>query len=341
MRVDILDEAKKADWDRFVDSNPNVIAWHNYYYSYVLKKMYNLPFFPIAAYDGAAICGILPLYLSDTFRRGKMLMSVPYFVAGGIVAANEEAEQLLLKKAIELAKETKINHIALRQYRRKIPGELITDDGYYNRELALTSNIDEIWKSIGDANRAKIEETKKYDTVLEYPSQDLASYYDFLLRDQHGLGLPCVSKRWVELLLDTQTYHIALLKLKGTVVSGTLAKKFKDTISFPLTCLQKHDEKNELFAYDLYWKLITRVAGEGIHICHSGRIPRGDVAPQYRLGWGGTKHNYYYQSPGVGNTQAQPTNTRGTKRSIFESAWRKTPLSLARAISPIIVKQFP
>jgi len=341
MRVDILDETRKADWDRFVDMNPNVIAWHSYYYSSVLKKMYNLPFFPIAAYDGGAICGILPIYLSDTLRRGRILMSVPYFVAGGIVATNEEAEQLLLKKAIELTKETKATSIALRQYRRKIPGELITDDGYYNRELALTTDIDGIWKGISETNRAKIEEAMTHDTVFEYPSQDLDTYYDFLLRDQSGLGLPCVSRRWVEHLLNTQTYHIALLKLKGTVVAATLAKKFKDTISFPLTCLQKHDEKNELFAYDLYWKLITRVAGEGIHICHSGRIPRGDIAPQYRLGWGGTKHNYYYQSPGIGNAQAQQTNTRGTKRSIFESVWRKTPLGLAKAISPMIVKQFP
>lgn len=341
MRVEILDATKQVDWDRFVDTNPNVIAWHSYYYSHVIKKMYNLPFYPLAVYDGAAICGILPLYLSDTFRRGRILMSVPYFVAGGIVATNEEAEQLLLKKAVELAKEAKAAHIALRQYRRKIPGELKTDDGYYNRELALTSNIDDIWESISDSNRAKIEEAKKHDTVFEYPSQDLDTFYGFLLRDQHGLGLPCVSKRWVELLLSTQTYQIALLKLKGTVVAATLAKKFKDTISFPLTCLQKHDEENELFAYDLYWKLITRVAGEGIHICHSGRIPRGDVAPQYRLGWGGTKQNYYYQSPGTENSQAQATNTRGTKRSLFETIWRKTPLGLAKAIGPRIVKQFP
>lgn len=341
MQVDILDGTRKTDWDRFVDTNPNVIAWHSYYYSSVLKKMYNLPFFPITAYDGSAICGILPLYLSDTLRRGKLLMSVPYFVAGGIVATNEEAEQLLLKKAIELTKETKATHIALRQYRRKIPGELVTDDGYYNRELALTTDIGGIWSSISETNRAKIEEARTHETVFEYPSQDLDTYYSFLLRDQHGLGLPCVSKRWVELLLGTQTYHIAILKLKGTVVAATLAKKFKDTISFPLTCLQKHDEQNELFAYDLYWKLITRVAGEGIHICHSGRIPRGDIAPKYRLGWGGIKNNYYYQSPGVGNAQGQQTNTRGTKRTIFESVWRKTPLTVAKAISPIIVKQFP
>lgn len=341
MRVEILDESRKADWDRFVDTNPNVIAWHGYNYSYVLKKMYNLPFYPLAAYEDGTICGILPLYLTHTFRGGKSLMSVPYFVAGGIVATKDEAEQLLLRKASELAKDKSVSHIALRQYKKRILGEFRTDDGYYNRELALTSDLDEIWKGFSDTNKGKIEDAKGYDTVLEYPSQDLNTYYGFLLRDQHGLGLPCVSKRWVELLLGTGTYHIALLKLKGTVVAATLTKRFKDTISFPLTCLRKHDEESELFGYDLYWKLITRVVQEGIHIFHSGRIPRGEVAPPYRLGWGGTKYNYYYQWPGIRNSQPQSTNTRGGKRSVFESVWKKTPLGLARAISPVIVKQFP
>ncbi|MBZ5502470.1 MAG: hypothetical protein LAN59_09550 [Acidobacteriia bacterium] len=341
MRVELLDERKKADWDRFVDTNPNVIAWHSYYYSSVLKQMYNLPFYPLAAYEGSALCGILPLYLSDTLRRGRILMSVPYFVAGGIVATNEEAEQLLLQKAIELGKETRAAHIALRQYKRKVPGELLTDDSYYNRELPLTADLDQIWKSISDANRAKVEETKKHNTVLEYPSADLDTFYKLLLHDQHGQGLPCVSRRWVELLLGTGTYHIGLLKQQGTVVAATLAKRFKDTVSFPLTCLPKHDEPGELFAYDLYWKLITTLAGEGVHIFHSGRIPRGDVAPPYRLGWGGTKCTYYYQSPGVGTSPAQQTNTRGAKRSLFESLWKRTPLSLAKTIGPLIVKQFP
>jgi hypothetical protein len=341
MRVDIIDEAKQADWDRFVDTNPNVIAWHSFYYSHVLRSMYGLTFYPMAAYDGGAVCGILPLYLSETRRRGRLLMSVPYFVAGGIVAVNEEAEQRLLKRAIELAREVKAAHVVLRQYRKKIQGDLVTDDGYYNRELSLTANLDDVAGQISQVNKAKIEEAKGHGAVLEYPSQELGTYYDFLLRDQHALGIPCVSKKWVELLLGTKTYKIALLKSKGTIVAATLAKTFKDTISFPLTCLAAHDERGELFAYDLYWKLITRVAREGIRICHSGRIPRGDAVPAYRLGWGGAVNNYYYQSPGVEGTTAHSPNTRGTKRSFFESVWRRTPVGLARALGPVIVTQFP
>ncbi len=341
MRVEILEDSRKADWDRFVDANPKVIAWHSYYYSYVLKKMYNLPFFPLAAYDGSAICGILPLYLSNTFRRGRILMSVPYFVAGGIVATNKEAEHLLLNKAIELAKGNNAAHIALRQYKIKIQGELLTDDSYYNRELSLTDDIGQIWKSISETNRVRVEEIWKHDTVLEYPSPDLDTYCKLLFHDQHGQGLPCVSRRWVELLLGTGTYHIALLKQKGNLVAATLAKRFKDTVSFPLTCLPKHDQQSELFAYDLYWKLITRLAGEGVHIFHSGRIPRGDVAPSYRLGWGGAKCTYYYQTPGSGNSPAQQTNTRGAKRSMFEKVWRNIPGTLARVVDPVIIRQFP
>jgi hypothetical protein len=339
MRVEVIDGAKRADWDRFVDESPHVIAWHSYYYCDVLEQMYHLRFYPLAAYEGGTVVGILPLYLSETLRRGRLLVSVPYFVAGGIVAVGEEAEQALLERGMALAREVKATQVVLRQYKRRIPGDLATDDGYYNRELAVGGSLDDVHRQLSDTNRARIEEAEGHGTVLEYPSREVDTYYEFLLRDQHGLGIPCPSRKWVELLLGTRTYAIALLRRNGSVVAATLAKRFKDTISFPLTCLSSHDERGELFGYDLYWKLIVRSAGEGIRIVHSGRIPRGDMVPRYRLGWGGTLHNYYYQLPGVRG--ATTVGTRGSKRSLFETVWRKMPRTLARAVGPAIVKQFP
>lgn len=341
MRVLLIDHNKQQMWNQFVQTNPNVIAWHSYEYSDVLKKHYHLTFFPLAAYDGGAICGILPLYLVRTFRTGRSLISVPYFVAGGIVATNAEAQRLLFGKAIELAHQTRAGSIALRQYKEKVEGDLITDDGYYNRELALSRDLDAVWKSIGETNQMKTKEAQKYETVLEYPSEDLQTFYKLLLSDQHALGVPCVSKSWIESLLTVGMYKIALLRIQGTVVAGTMVKTFKDTVSFPFTCLPGHDERSELFVYSLYWQLIERLASAGIRILHSGRIPRGELSPAYRLGWGGTKYNYYYQFHQRGKTNGQTAGTRGANRSAFESVWKKIPMAVAGTIGPAIVRQFP
>jgi hypothetical protein len=100
-------------------------------------------------------------------------------------------------------------------------------------------------------------------------------------------------------------YEVALLKHDGEVVAGTMVKKFRHTVSFPFSCLRDQTERTSLFAYSLYWQLITRLAGEGITIFHSGRIPKTDTAASYRLGWGGTKYNYYYQYYGLGEGKTQ------------------------------------
>ncbi|MGC2194267.1 MAG: hypothetical protein WA628_06300, partial [Terriglobales bacterium] len=100
-------------------------------------------------------------------------------------------------------------------------------------------------------------------------------------------------------------------------------------------------EKQELFAYALYWKLITTLAAGGIRIAHSGRIPQTDATFRYRLGWGGTKYSYYYQYYGLGEGKMEFSTKRGRKREIVGSVWKKMPLSLARALGPMVVKQFP
>jgi hypothetical protein len=341
MDVALVDAKNKADWNRFVQESPRVIAWHSYDYSDLLGRYYGTQFFPFAVYDGPRILGILPLYRIKTFRSGEALMSVPYFVAGGIIAERDDVQRALLDRAIALGKELNIGKVTLKQYKYKVEGPLNTDDSYYNRELSVTPDIEQIRASITPENLAKVDESARYDLKLEYPSRDVNTFYRFLLRDQHAAGVPCVSRPWVKALFDTGSYEIALLRHKGELVAATMAKKFKHTVSFPFSCLRDQTEQTHLFAYNLYWQLITKLAKEGITIVHSGRIPKTDAAFGYRLGWGGTKNSYYYQYYGVAEGKTEFSTKRGRKRQLVESFWKKMPTPVARMLGPVVVKQFP
>ncbi|HLG59288.1 MAG TPA: hypothetical protein VI485_28375 [Vicinamibacterales bacterium] len=341
MDVAIVEPKNRGDWDRFVRDSPRVIAWHSYEYSDLLGRYYGTRFYPFAVYDGPNVIGILPLYRIKTLRAGDALMSVPHFVAGGIIAEQAAVQRALLDKAIALGTSLGISRLTLKQYKYKVDGPLSTDESYYNRELTVSPDIDQIRASITDANRAKIDESARVDTTLDYPSQDVETFYRFLLRDQHAAGVPCVSGAWVRALFATGSYQIALLRHNGELVAATMAKKFKHTVSFPFSCLRDQREQTQLFAYSLYWKLITQLAGEGITIVHSGRIPKTDAAVGYRLGWGGTKCSYYYQYHGVAAGKTEFSTKRGSKRQLVESVWKKMPTSVARVLGPLVVKQFP
>ncbi len=341
MDVAVVKKRNQGDWDRFVQESPGVIAWHQYRWADILAQHYGTEFYPLAVYDGVRICGILPLYRIKTLRSGEALISIPHFVAGGIVAEQEDVRRALLDKAVAMAKQLNIKRLAFRQYKVKLAGPLSTDENYYNRELELSPDLDKVWKSISQTNREKILESQAYNLELDYPSADTSSFFRLLLHDQHAAGVPCVSKAWVTGLFDTGAYEIALLRHKGELVAGTMVKKFRDTVSYPFTCLRDQSDLNVLFAYNLYWQIISKLAKQGIRISHSGRIPITEAAFGYRLGWGGTKYSYYYQYYGYGEKQMEFSTKRGRKRQLAESVWKKMPMSVAQVLGPVVVKQFP
>ena len=141
LKAIIIDDSRKASWDDFVMRHPDAIAWHVYDWWKVLHGYYGLEYFPIAAMDGAEVRGILPLYRVRTFRSGTALISIPYVVAGGIVADDAEAEHLLLEEALRLSRSMGDAPVTLKQYRHRVAGDLHTDQGFYNLELAIGDGL--------------------------------------------------------------------------------------------------------------------------------------------------------------------------------------------------------
>ncbi len=335
----VITERMKGDWERFVAGNPHTIAWQSYDWSEVLKRHYRFDFYPIAVYDGPEICGILPLYRLKRGRSGSVLMSVPYAVAGGIVADDEAVRSALLEKAISISRGCGSCPITLKQYKYKMEGDLTVDDNYFNRELNLTGSIDDLWFGLAERNRDKIVETYAENLTLEYPSKDFTAFYRILMRHLHNRGIPCVNKRWIEDLLAFDMYTIAFLKNNGAIVAATMVKSFKETVSFPFTCHPVH--LDNAYVYRLYWELIRNFALSKKKIFHSGRIPANGETDEYRLGWGGDQHGYFYQYYPNNGQRTEFAVKRGRKRKLFENCWKMMPTAFAEMLGPAIVKRFP
>ncbi len=341
MKIEIIDENKKDAWEEYIDKQPKAIAWQSYKWFDVLKKHYQVDFYPIAAFEDNEIKGILPLYNLKTSSKKNLLISVPYAVAGGIVSDNSEAEKLILDKAIEFANKFNQNRIVFKQYKHKVEGALTTDENYCNKELSLSKDIDSVWNSISEFNRGKIESVKNLTYEIEHPSKNIDEFYNFLFKHHQRKGIPCTGKSWIRDLVDSGMYSISVLKYKKKVAAATMIKEFKDTISLPFSCTS--DPKSEVFdlIYVLYWELIKKYALEGINIFHSGRLPKSGEADQFRQGWGGTTYNYYYQYFPQTNQKTEFNVKRSSKRRLFEKVWKITPSSITKIIGPQIVKRFP
>ena len=341
MNIEIIGDDRRNAWEEFVYSNPKTIAWHSYTFNELLRKHYAVDFLPIAALNGSKIVGILPLYKLRTHLSKDKLISVPYFVAGGIAADDDAVRLALLDKAIALSKQYGSCPIALKQYKYKMPGQLQSDENFYNGELDLTRNLEDILAHFDERNRVQIEKAEDVSLRLEYPSTDIDAFYKMLFNHNHKKGVPGVSKQWIEDIYHFGMYHIALLKKGDRIVAATMAKEYKKTVSFPHSCAIDMGPENVKYMYNLYWKLIQHFKAHDFEIFHSGRIPNTNETEEYRLGWGGVKHQYYYQYYPVGDTVTEFKKKRGWKRDVFSYCWKKMPAFLVKAIGPVIYNQFP
>lgn len=341
MEAIIISEKERKAWDDFVMGNPSSIAWQSYGWSDVVRRHYGLEFYPLAVFEGSRICGILPLYHMRGLTGKDALVSVPYAVAGGILADEPDVRDALLGRAVQISRSYGSCRITLKQYKFRCEGDLRTDENYYNRELTLTNSAGDLWKRISELNRERVTTAMKLGAVLEYPSRDSGTFHKLLMLHLHRRGIPCVSKRWIDDLLAFEMYSIAMLKRGGSIVAATMVKEFKDTISFPFTCCAADNDVTALPVYALYWNLIEHFASNGKSIFHSGRIPVSDETDGYRLGWGGTKYQYFYQYHPNSATRTEYATRRGRKRAVIEQCWKRLPLSVAGVMGPRIVKHFP
>lgn len=331
----------REQWNEYVQRNRFAIAWQVYEWSEVVSRHYDFQFVPIAAFEGSEMVGILPLYLGEVGNR-RSLISVPFAVAGGILADSEAIQQALLENAISLSKRLGDLPITLKQYKLRIPGDLKTDENYFNCELSLQGGLSTLHARINPENLAFAERAERDGLEVEYPSSDVKTFYDMLLRHHSEQGIPCTSEAWIRTLIDFGLYTFALARMNGRAVAGTMVKKFKKTVSFPFSCIHPRATDGTLnAAYGLYWDLIQHFAKENFEIFHSGRIPKTQEVMDFRLGWGGTPYPYYYQYYPNTAERTEFATKRGLKRKIASTLWKGMPLAVARRFGPALVRKFP
>lgn len=339
--IQALPESRREEWDAYVEHNSLAIAWQKYEWHDILKKHHPHEFIPIVATRDEKICGVFPVYLLKNKQFGTQFISVPFAVAGGIVADSPEIDGMLLNGALDIAREHGVRSLVLKQYKHKIEGDLRTDDAYHNRELSLGLGLERIWSDLEPQNREMITAGKKSGLSLEFPSSRIDEFYAILFSYSHRQGIPCVSKRWIEDLVLSGIYECALARREGKAVAGTLVKSFKKTASFPFTALKRTDLSHHQAAYWLYWELICKFAEKGFDIVHSGRIPADEAVPAFRLGWNGTKYPYFYQYYPNTACSTESTQKRRWKRRLFSKGWRFLPKPAAALLSPFLIRKFP
>src|SRR5271169_2973165 len=109
-----LGQAATAAWDAFVETHPDGTFFHRAAWSTIIEKAFGHRTLYVYAERDGAITGVLPLAQVKTLLFGNTLVSNPFCVYGGLLAADTESATALEAHAAALLRSTGASAVEFR-----------------------------------------------------------------------------------------------------------------------------------------------------------------------------------------------------------------------------------
>ena len=330
-----------SEWDAFIEEHPDATFFHLLPWRDIARGVFGHRPHYLARREGGAFAAVLPLIEVRSRLFGHALISTAFCVGGGPLAKSGAGLRSILQEAERLGCEVGVDYIELRDVRCGVQGELgdgwvARDDLYATFEAPIPGSEEENLKQIPRKQRAIVRKALERDltTTIDDGVEDFFAVYSRTMRDH---GTPALPRRFFQALKEAfgDRCEILTVRQEGRPVSSVLSYYYRGRVLPYYT--GSMPEARTLGSNDLmYWKLMRRAAGHGCAVFDFGRSKRGTGPFSFKRNWGFepravTHHYRLIRSRGLPNVN--PTNPK--YRTMIE-AWRRLPLPVANAISPLL-----
>jgi hypothetical protein len=113
-RLESFRDEMAGEWDRFVYRHPHGTPFHLTAWKATLQASFGYECYCALVRSGERITAVLPLFFAQNFVIGKVLVSSPFAVYGGILSEDAESASILYEYAQSLGKRLGVDHIELR-----------------------------------------------------------------------------------------------------------------------------------------------------------------------------------------------------------------------------------
>jgi len=332
-----------ASWDAYVNGSPGASLYHLYGWKKVVEDTFgHRTRYLLARGSASEILGVLPLVELKSRMFGRMLVSMPFFNYGGILAANDEARRALLAAAIEAAKEIRANFLEIRDdedWNQELPRKT----SKVSMRLPLPGDPADLWKGLGSKLRNQIQRPRKEGMTATVGGEELLdAFYDVFAANMRDLGTPVYSRSFFRNILrqfPDRTW-IACVRAGDTPVAAGFLAGFNSQLEIPwASSLRAYNRQSPNML--LYWQCLEFACQRGFKVFDFGRSTMGESTFKFKEQWGAKPHQLYwhYWLPTGGDIpQVNPSNR---KYEAAIGAWRRLPLPVTRWLGPKIVKYIP
>ncbi|MGB2985600.1 MAG: GNAT family N-acetyltransferase, partial [Phycisphaerae bacterium] len=221
-----------AEWNVYIAAHPDGTLFHTTAWRDAVKDAFGHEAVYLTAVREGRIVGVLPMFLVASRIAGRLLVSVPYGVGGGIAADNDEVVVALFDAAKRIADERRCTTIDLRSERAMVPG-LETVDRYVGFRRELPQSPGDVLGWLPRKARAAARNARnKYRLTVSFGNeylQEVWRLYSISMRRLGSLTYPFAF--FERLAAFTPGGHwVSLVEWKGRPVAGLVAFLFKDRV---------------------------------------------------------------------------------------------------------------
>lgn len=302
----------------------------------------HLPVHLVARRD-ALVVGMLPLFVVKSRLAGRMLVSVPYGVGGGIIADDRDAGYALFERAQRLAETHRCGQIDLRSEHAVLPSIPLVDR-YVGFRRNLPHRVEDVLASLPRKARAAARNARsKHGLTVCYGDEQLPVVWRLYTRSMRRLASINYPYRFfVELLGQTPNAHwVSVVGRPGEPVAGLVTFLFRDQV-MPYFFGSTDEARSCGAANLIYLDAMERGVRAGYRIFDFGRSRRDNTGSfNFKRFQGFEPRPLEYQcytSPGSAAGNLSPDNPR---YRLARAVWPRLPLVLTRLLGAMLSKHIP
>ncbi len=337
VQVERLAATDCARWDRFVEAHPAGTFFHLSGWREVIEQAFRHQTHYLYAAAATEVQGVLPLAHVRSRLFGNALISLPFCVYGGVLAANASAQVALEDAARNLAEELRVDYLELR-YRAPTNPSWPTKNLYVTFRRTLDADPDKNLKAVPRKQRAMIRKGIEAGLQAELDT-GIDRFYTAYSTSVRNLGTPVFARRCFELLKTVFGPACEILSVthSGRAVASVMSFYFRDEV---LPYYGGGTEAaRDLKANDfMYWELMRRASGRGVRVFDYGRSKVGSGSYLFKKHWGFEPEPLYYEYH-LEKARAMPDiSPVNPKYHYFIEGWKRLPLSVTQMLGPMLAR---
>lgn len=342
-RVSALGVEGTAAWSAYVECHNDGTIFHTSVWRDAVAAAFGHEPIYLTAVRGERLVGALPLFLVRSRIAGRLLVSVPYGVGGGILADDAPAAESLFAEAMRIAVQRRCVAIDLRSERAMLAGVPVVDRYVgFARELPADPAGVLPWLP-RKARAAARNGREKYGLRVRFGDEHLRRVWELYSISMRRLGsLTYPFSFFDRLVRGTPDRHwVSLVTWNDRPVAGLLTLLFRDRV-MPYFIGTTDAAKRCSAANFAYLTVMERAVERGYRVFDFGRSRRDNSGSyDFKRFHGFTPRPLGYQyltMPGHEAPDLSPTNPRFR---FARRVWKHLPLWATRAAGAYLSKHIP